>query len=457
MKTIGLALLALGSSLGVSHGQTACANLRPPTIPGATILRTEAREVLNYHTGGFEAAANGCVINTWLTHGNSGDEVLVRIWLPLQGRHEWNGYLNGIGGARFSAGECTERVSFAEATPANLARLGYASVCTDAGVGHIQPGNTITWAHNQQLLRNFAYLSVHEMTVIAKAIANDYFGRPPSHSFFFGVGRGGQQGYIAAERYPKDFDGILADGAYVDYARTGMASFWPYLVQHDRGFVDRCSLNAIAEAAIRQCGGFESPDCPGFDAQSLANTVYMCPGGRRVTITAYDASVWTSLHEGPFGNGSYGTHHAIIDSEWATEPPNRSFFTSQYITDFLLNDPDYDYSNIDQDQYMTLWEQSVAEWTAIWGTNTDLAAFRARGGKFWAIHNRGDDIVPVSVAVDHLERLRDVFSQAELNDFYRLTIRPQAYHRGYWYWDFEPRGDLASLINWVVSGTAPSV
>jgi len=156
---------------------TPCESLKPTAPEGATIASFTAKAQRTY-----------CQIDTYVTHGSSGDNVRHGIFLPLP--ENYNGRFMGNGGGGMSAGS----PSFA---PGGV-QQGYACGATDAGLGNSFDGSS--WANNSQLHKNFAHLSVHEFTVIGKDLAKQYYGSEPKYSYWNGCSQGGRQGYMAAQQ-----------------------------------------------------------------------------------------------------------------------------------------------------------------------------------------------------------------------------------------------------------------
>jgi feruloyl esterase len=119
------------------------------------------------------------------------------VWMPASG---WNGKFQAVGGGGFAG-----VISYgAIATALNR---GYATASTDTG--HSTPGGS--WALNRpELVIDFGYRAIHEMTVRAKAVIAAFYGNPPRYSYFVGCSTGGRQGLMEAQRYPNDYDGIVA-------------------------------------------------------------------------------------------------------------------------------------------------------------------------------------------------------------------------------------------------------
>src|SRR6185369_1080808 len=120
-------------------------------------------------------------------------------------------------------------------SPQSLAgpvRQGYAAGSTDTGhVGGsggfvLDPNGRLNW----QLIRDFAYLGIHEMTVVGKAVTAAFYGRSARYTYWNGCSTGGRQGLSEAQRYPDDYDGILSAAPAINWSRFIPAELWPELV-----------------------------------------------------------------------------------------------------------------------------------------------------------------------------------------------------------------------------------
>ncbi|KAF3000544.1 hypothetical protein E8E14_001018 [Neopestalotiopsis sp. 37M] len=140
---------------------------------------------------------------------------------------------------------------------ANAAAQGFAVGSADAG----RPNATIaddTWAGDDQLLRNFAYLSIHEMTVVGKSLVEQFYGNPVTYAYYQGCSNGGRQGYEEAQRYPDDYQGILANAPGISWDRWLVADMFPYLVEASyNDFPGSCIWEAITAAAVESCDGLD--------------------------------------------------------------------------------------------------------------------------------------------------------------------------------------------------------
>lgn len=142
---------------------TACASLTAPAVENATITSISAVE------------NNGtCEVYTYLTHTGSSDNVSIITFLPI---NSWNGRFQGIGGGGFSSGGSASQLT-------SPAQSGYAAGNTDAGLP--ADSNSTNFAFDPQLQRNFAYLSVHDMTVVGKVLAEQFYGASVEYSYWNG-------------------------------------------------------------------------------------------------------------------------------------------------------------------------------------------------------------------------------------------------------------------------------
>ena len=152
----------------------------------------------------------------------------MEIWLPPADK--WNGKFMGVGNGGF-AGSIQ---GLANDMPQAL-RLGYATAGNDTGHSEADgPGGMFGLGHPEKIV-DFAYRAMHEMTAQSKRIIDAHYGRAPQFSYYKGCSTGGRQGVMAAQRYPEDFDGIIA-GALANR----------HIHQHTAGVYRRIELGTIA-------------------------------------------------------------------------------------------------------------------------------------------------------------------------------------------------------------------
>ena len=132
--------------------------------------------------------------------------IKVEVWLPATG---WNGKLLGTGNGGYAGSLGYPRL-------AEAINSGYAGASTDTG--HEGDSRDSRWAAgHEEKQADFDHRAIHEMTAFAKAAIRAFYGKPPAHSYFNACSNGGRQGLMEAERYPADYDGILAGAPAYHY------------------------------------------------------------------------------------------------------------------------------------------------------------------------------------------------------------------------------------------------
>src|SRR5216683_6376263 len=133
-------------------------------------------------------------------------DIKIEVWMPASG---WNGKFRGQGNGGF-AGEIDYRAL------ALAVFQGYASGGTDTG--HAGSGTDASWAmgHPEKGI-DFGYRGIHEVTQKSKSIVDAYYGRAPKHSYFASCSNGGREALMEAQRFPEDYDGILAGAPAYDW------------------------------------------------------------------------------------------------------------------------------------------------------------------------------------------------------------------------------------------------
>lgn len=142
---------------------------------------------------------------------------------------------------------------------------GYAAANTDAGRTFFgnpmqmvasaenwalkSPGN-VDW----QLLNNFGSISLDDMTHIGKQVVASFYGNEPKYSYWHGCSTGGRQGLMQAQRYPTNYDGILAAAPAINWQTFVPAEIWgQVLMKRENSFPPACEFQAITKAAIEAC------------------------------------------------------------------------------------------------------------------------------------------------------------------------------------------------------------
>ncbi len=433
-----------------------CASLTALVVPNTTITSAAVApaDATNPAT---------CKVHATVTHPPAGDTVNIDVWLPVEG---WNGRFQGVGGGGYVGG-----------SPQSLAapvRQGYGAGSTDTG--HVGgSGDFVLDANgrlNWQLIRDFAYLGIHEMTVVGKAVTAAFYGKRARYTYWNGCSTGGRQGLAEAQRFPDDYDGILSAAPAINWSRFIPAELWPQLVMlRDGDALPQCKFAAFQAAAIDACDGvgdgvhdgvIGDPARCSFDPRKLIGTVTACG-----TITAQDASVVEKILAGPrTATGEFlwyglalGTPFGALAGTTTTGGTTTGTpfpIAVTHIGTWLLQNPTWDWRTITYEQFDQLFVQSVEEYTAVIGTdNPDLRPFRRSGGKLLLWHGQADQLIFPQGTVNYYERVKDV-TGGRIEDFARLFLAPGVAHCAGGAGP-NPDNPLGALVDWVERGKPPQI
>ncbi len=385
--------------------------------------------------------------------------------LPL---HDWNGKYaqGGCGGA---CGVTTPWWCF------DAVRRGYA--CMSADMGHRSGLADWQWAREDTELRvEFGYRSTHLAALAGKAIAAAYLGKPPSHAYFMGCSTGGRQAYVLAQRFPSDFDGIIAGAAPHSETGSGLQLAWTTLANMDvegRYILQEREARLLHQAVVDACdlndglkdGLIGDPRRCRFDPAALA-----CKGGASGDrcLTAPQVEAARKMYGGPVGRDGrpIGTQGGVMpgsELNWIGDYMPRGERQPQYVafmSSFFRNagfdpspSPDWQLKDLDFDRDRSRIDAAEMVYNA---QNPDLREFKKRGGKIVAFQGWSDTSVVPSGTVDYYETVtRAMGGLDRTTDFYRLYMVPGMRHCSA---DSEG-GDnidyLGALEKWVEGGVAP--
>ena len=404
----------------------------------------------------------------------AGSEIRFEVWLPAA--DAWNGRFQGIG-----SGGSAGAIRYPQLAAA--VRNGYAAVATDNG--HTSDsGFDGSWSlgHPARLV-DFGYRAQHEATVAGKAVTGAYYGREADYAYFVGCSQGGHHALMEAQRYPDDYDGIVA-GAPANYwigLMTG--ELWAGLATTKDPAQDlpREKLPLLGAVVLEACdavdgledGLIDDPRACDFDPGVLE-----CAGADGADcLTAGQVAAARAIYGGPVrpSTGEQLFPGYPLGSEWFEAPDGRGGWgrywsgiarpggsTADFMRYSVFEDPDHDLTQFDFDDDWVLANTrplgAGADDTlgsALNAVDPDLSAFEARGGKLIGYHGWADALIPGSYAVEYYESV--VAEQGGLDataDFYRLFMAPGVAHcRG------GPGPDrfdaVTALERWVEDGVAP--
>jgi len=381
---------------------------------------------------------------------SSDSHIEAEVWLPSS---NWTGKFQLAGNGGFAG-------SISYAGMAAVLRRGYATASTDTG--HKAGGTDASWAldHPEKIV-DFGHRAIHETTVKAKALVKAFYGESPKRSYFDSCSNGGRQALMEAQRYPEDFDGIIAGApAYYWTHLLSMAVADTQALTMDSGsFIPARKLPAIQAAALAACdaddgvkdGVIENPPQCHFDPSPL-----LCKGEDNDTcLTAPQLAALKKIYAGPRTSDGkqiapgYSPGAEAGAGGWAAwitgAAPGQSLmyaFGTNFFRNMLFNSSGWDYKTFVLDRDVALADNKMAP--ILNATDADLKKFHDRGGKLILYHGWNDAAIPGQFTVEYYQRVLKKMSAKSANSFVRLYMVPGMQHCG--------GGDGPSVFGQVSSG-----
>ncbi|KAK1762481.1 feruloyl esterase [Phialemonium atrogriseum] len=456
-----------------------CSNIPAPHVPGARVISVTSSVKRDYSVSKAPPTLNQdvtnlnvCEVNVILTHPGANDTVHVQTWLPL---HGWNNRFVAIGGGAWVAG-------LGELDLALPASRGYAVSSTDAGLSG-DPSTPAAWALkpdgmvNLDLLTNFASRSIHDMAVVGKAVTASVYAKHARHSFWNGCSTGGRQGLVAAQKYPDDFDGILAGSPAIYWTEYVIAELWPQVVMKEAGYYpSTCELDAVVQAAILACDGKDKvkdgvindvSKC-NFDPFTVVGSKVQC-NGKEVVISRQVASIVRKIWDGPTTPSGkklwYGMpvdsslaflSNSTVDDKGASVGFPFSV-ADTWIRYFVKANPAFDTTKIDTAGLTELFRESKQKFDSVIGSaDPNLSGLKKSGGRLLVWHGLADQLIYPQDSVHYLEEVESAMGGRAVDDFFRLFLAPGVDHCGYGTTPGAvPTDPFGALVAWVENGTAP--
>ncbi len=374
------------------------------------------------------------------------------VWLPASG---WNGKFQAVGGGGFAG-------AISYGAMATALRRGYATASTDTG--HSTPGGAWALGH-PELVIDFGYRAIHEMTIKAKAIVQEFYGKGPQRSYFVGCSTGGRQGLMEAQRYPADYDGIVAGAPANFWTRMPAGNLFmaSATLKDEATRLPSAKLQALNKAAVAACdsgdgvtdGLIENPQQCRFDpaalqCQGVETDACLTPAQVGAAKKIYAPSVNPRTKEEIFPGyppGSEVTWGAM------TGGPEPFPIARDFYRYFVFADPNWDWKTFDFDKDIAAGAAKFA--TVLDATDPDLRAFKNRAGKLIMYHGWNDQLISAFNTINYYNSISKTMGAAETDDFTRLFMAPGMLHcaGGVGPNTFDA---VTALEQWVENGTKPT-
>jgi feruloyl esterase len=346
----------------------------------------------------------------------------MELWMPSG--NSWNGKFLAVGNGGWAGS-----ISFA-AMAGGLAE-GYAVASNDTG--HEGGSGAFALDHPEKLV-DFAYRAMHEMTVQSKTMIESFYSEPARLSYYEGCSTGGRQGVMAVQRYPTDFDAVIA-GAPANphtYLHAGDMRRDLFVLSDEANLVPREKLTMVQEAVINACDAIDGvrdgmlldPRMCSFDVSSLT-----CAGPETdaCLTPAQAGTIRFSYTDARRSNGDLVFPGFIMGGEesWVhtniSEPPSLIIDTFRYIG---REDADWDWREFDLDEDVSLAMENGGYINAL---SRDLSDFRAAGGKLILYHGWNDQLIQPENTVNFYSEVLDTMGQDQ-DDWMRLFMVPAMNH-----------------------------
>jgi len=392
------------------------------------------------------------------------------VWLPESG---WNGKLHVVGN-----GGLAGTISYP--AMADALRDGFATASTDTGHTAAEAS---TWLEDRERLIDYSYRGLHLTTVDAKSILEAYYTQPAKYAYYSGCSTGGKQGLMEAQRFPRDFDGILAGDAANFWTRQMASEVWNGVVTsspdttlpkeklqlvQDRAIAACDLLDGAADGLVSnplkcrfdpgtlQCSGADSPNCLTKSQVDAVRNVY---SGPKNPLTG------KVIYPGMYPGGEMGWASGVVINRTTTSGVSSNAFWSYA----LFHNKDWQFRTLDFGRDLERADKELAPITD--ATDPNLEPFHRLDHKLIYYHGAADPLIPAQNGVNYFENV--VASQKSLDrtqNFMRAFLVPGLYHcsGGPGPIAFGTSGEppagqqdadhdiFKALQRWVENGTAPA-
>jgi len=361
--------------------------------------------------------------------------IKVEVWMPVSG---WNGKYLSHGNGGFAG-------SIIYSALASGVEHGYAMASTDTG--HTGTPTDAKWAlGHPEKIKDFGYRAIHEMTVKAKAIIQAFYGRNPEHSYFASCSNGGRQGLMETQRFPADYDGILAGAPANFFTHLLVGGVWNLqaLQNNPESYISAAKIPAINDAVLQACDAKDGVRDGIVNDPRECNVdpaVLLCKDADNSCLTAAQVAALKKIYAGPKNSKGEQIHPGFEPGGeagmggwalWITgSAPNKSLdfaFSTNFFGNMVFDDPAWDFKkfNFDSD-VKTTDDKQAANLNA---TSSDLKAFKARGGKLIIYHGWSDAAIQPRNAIDYYNSVEKALGVRDTNAFVRLYMVPGMQHCG---------------------------
>ena len=347
-------------------------------------------------------------------------EIKVEVWMPVTG---WNNKLLAVGNGAWAGS-----ISY-NAMAAPVA-AGYAATSTDTGHSG---GQAASFIDNKEKVIDFAHRAVHEMAVAGKSITAAFYSNGPRLSYFQGCSTGGRQALTAAQRYPNDFDGIIAGATAVNASRMHGTQVWSaqQANRDEASLIPNMPTNKYAllhDAVLKACDALdgvtdrvlENPRQCKFDP-----SVLLCKEGDSPTcLTAAQVETAKRVYAGPgfFPGYEYGS-----EGGWNGTLRTPVGIANDMYRYLVFNNPNWDYKTFDVNKDVALFDRTIGP--LMNSSDPNLKPFFDHGGKLLMYHGWADPGIPAANSVEYYSSVvKTRGGESKTSNSIRLFMLPGVGH-----------------------------
>jgi hypothetical protein len=422
-------LVALSSGTGTAF-PAECHSLVGQMIGNTSIVQSD--DVNPPASVGGQAPSRGVAVTApfcrvqGVIKPSADSDIKFEVWLPPA--DAWNKIYQGVGNGGFAG-------LFPYPAMNRALEAGYAVSSTDTGhTDSTGEQRDTSWAvgHPEKFV-DYAWRAIHETALAAKAIVRAYYSKVPAHAYFVGCSTGGRQALTEAQRFPTDYDGIVAGapGQHMNPLMTLDLSIAQAAAASPDGWLSPAKLALLNKAVLTACSGqsgvLDDPRACGFDPSHL-----VCNSGHTEgCLSSSDVSLVRLIYSGlkdAAGRSIYPgfAHGGEMSWNWAVGSRLQELATG-YFGDIVLGTPQWDFRSVGPLEAMGLARQGVS--AVLDAVNPDLRAFRAAGGKLLEYHGWSDPRISPVASIQYFQSVVSTMGGLDqVRSFYRLFMAPGMEH-----------------------------
>jgi feruloyl esterase len=462
MRILWLLLAAVGALVAEPAGGTSCESVSKLSLPNTAITSAQvvpAGEFVQPAGRGPAPLGRGpapsfkdlpafCRVRATLTPSADSD-IKIEVWLPASG---WNGKFQAVGNGGWAG-----IISYGPLGAA--VRRGYAAASTDTG--HVGGSASFALGHPEKLT-DFAYRAVHETTVAAKAIVANFYGSSPRYSYWNGCSTGGRQGLKEAQKFPADFDGIIAGAPANSQMHLHVWSVAVAQAMHKEpgSYIPPEKYPAIHKAALEACdaldglkdGLIQDPTRCHFDPKVLECKGADSPACLTAPQVEAARKIYAPVKNSRTGEEIFPGMEPGSELGWAgLAGPNAAAVATDTFTYLVYKDPNWDWRNMNPDTDTERADKN--DNGLIDAIDPNLKPFFSHKGKLIMYHGWSDQLIAPGNSVNYYGSVAKKMGSKSADEI-RLFMVPGMGHcaggEGPNTFDI-----VSALEQWVEQGHAP--